>query len=1830
MEVKLAQYTNKGMNKDLSISKSSDEFAYNNENIRITTIGRESLLSVTNEKGSTEIPITGITQDIPNNYFYYVTTTRDSKGDYSLVFNSEYKFKSDVDFTIDVNYYKQEGIDITWYPAPPRPPELNHAIYIISRRYTYEDANHTIYYIWELYLHDDTSDKIYFINPGKDYFTLNDPIYGVCDEDDQDKEIKIGTTWYKQKYFHNPNEKHFLVECFRMHGYDDNIDRFTFVETPKTHTFNLTAKSGSAVFTYKMKELPNLIDLLPGSPESIDDWILDVNYNNIKVSDVEVTNTTMYLLDDYFHYTSDKNAHYPPIEVGYIQGEYIGHCVANNYLVIFSRYNNEDYIYRILANNNNYSAKLLFHGNLGLSTDSPIETLYYYESDDIQKVYWIDGENQTRVINIMKEDYINGEPTQFDFVPTIRKTPQVSIVKKYQALGNFHSGVIQYFLTYYNKFGAESKIVYSSPLNYISFEDRAGAADEFCSCSFDIKISNIDTKFDYIRLYSVKRQSLDGPVEVNIVSDIKIADRNIINITDTGANQTAIDSNMLYFLGGSDFIAQTFAQKDDTLFLGNIKLEENKIKNGLEDYIKLNWINDGEIKESKRVSFTDKCFTDAKPEGLYPFKLQITNSSITFKGFKFGEIYRFGIQYQEQNGTWTQPIWIGDKKCTIHPKRLNIDQQTVIPSAIFTLSNQEKSNTSEYYGYVKDYIGYRLVMAKTDANSRSVLAQGIVCPTMFNYKQRVEDKPYSFSSYIMRPRNSNVEFKHFYPVDEIFGTKRYNLPIKETYTDTIDSSDMSKVYASFYVGVVKTWGASVVGFPLLTYAIASFCTIYIEDSDGNISNGVILWDYAPKVSLYSNKKCYEDMMNSLRGTIGMSYTNYEENQAFLSRDECNKMHDNIIPSGWIYLPDYTSSFALGTMRFYKKTIEIINPQNDDLYQKYLKEVGKQHQDIPEELNSFDNEFYVDESIVTLNSPELTSNFNQINQSGLNFRIIGIAPITSNNAAFRLDIDENTRYGHPGTIINDATNKYISKNISTYPISMYNDFLYRGAYLTGNDFTNYDDYNIYMWHHTGSIIGYQDNTDGPKEVLEYNIFSNKRFSINTEYFNETINIPISKPEVFNEDYIALKKVQIQSKSCNYYGNYTTSLVMDPSGSDIERANPDVGDVKKTLDPVDIRFNSTPHVVFSLYGDINIGGKTKKTMYLLPNLKSDYEYKDYNDFIFGEDTDTPIYIDSVVSIVGIVHRTNRTLVEDFKSFVNTYGVGGIGDIIMTSSSSTNSELPIIDGIYQVTHNPVDTYSFVSYYKEYSNYVFVIQNKCGYKNLENKNYDGNRLTKFSINSYNGELSVVDNLLKPYVRLPKINYTCKYPYLFIGELYRNIPYKTLYGGYDDNALEKITWIPISSIYDVLTSVDKTEGDTYYQRWDCVKTTPFSTPGVNNVIDITSVMLESHICLDGRWDRNRINTDLLNINTDNYNLFNDVYSQSNNIFTYNILDDKYDLDTFKNQVLWSKQKTPTEDVDTWTNISQLNSLYLDGEFGGVNKLVNFNDSIIAFQDKAIAVINFNNQTQISTEQGLPIEVVNSGKVTGYDYLTKVNGCVNKWSITDGVSGLFFMDSLNKSIFRFNKDGLTNLSASLGFADWSKQNISLNKWTINTDAFRTSSDKITHDVYFINEDICLCYNEDTQTFTSFYTEYSDKISIFNLDGKSYYLDKNMKIHEMFTGDYLRNFSIEFNVNPEPLEDKIFTNVEYISDTVNNMEKQKVNPFKTLTVTTEYQNGQTNLLNNKYPNAATKFRIWRADVPRDSVNKLDRIRNPWARFKLEGNDNISGMTTLHTLTVKYFK
>ena len=110
-------------------------------------------------------------------------------------------------------------------------------------------------------------------------------------------------------------------------------------------------------------------------------------------------------------------------------------------------------------------------------------------------------------------------------------------------------------------------------------------------------------------------------------------------------------------------------------------------------------------------------------------------------------------------------------------------------------------------------------------------------------------------------------------------------------------------------------------------------------------------------------------------------------------------------------------------------------------------------------------------------------------------------------------------------------------------------------------------------------------------------------------------------------------------------------------------------------------------------------------------------------------------------------------------------------------------------------------------------------------------------------------------------------------------------------------------------------------------------------------------------------------------------------------------------------------------------------------------------------------------------------------------------------------------------------------------------------------------------------------------------------------------------------------------DKIFNNIEFTSDSWNN--NTLINStFDTLDAWNEYQEGHLSLVNihNKPSALKKKFRMWRANIPRNNTNKCgdnthnykrDRMRNPWLYLKLSMNTPNTNKTVLHDIIVDYF-
>lgn len=1428
---------------------------------------------------------------------------------------------------------------------------------------------------------------------------------------------------------------------------------------------------------------------------------------------------------------------------GTILGIVIGTAVLGDNLILFTHESTKtDHIYKLKFDGlSSMIGWELYSGNLNFDTSYPIETLVSYESENVQKVYWTDNRNQPRVINIAADNKaINSWKEKndcFDFVRTLQLNEVVKVKKLLGASGAFPAGVLQYAFTYFDKYGQESNIFYTTPILYVSHRDRGGSPEDKVDNAFQITVNNVDQNFGYLRIYSILRTSINSTPICKRVQDINISDLSLNNgiknatFIDAGNSGDSIDPTELLYKGGETVVCKTLEQKDNTLFLGNLSITRKQITGTLKTSVEN---IESSIREGSRYIIPTVVSTD-----IYPYSNQLTSEEATLNvsenkylssetcvpcgGFKTGDYYRLGVQFQYKTGKWSDPIWIGDKRInTTRPQEtqetiVNRGTGTIISLPIF-VGDIAGSVVSDLY--TEGYRKVRPVCVFPGIQDRAVLCQGVINPTLYtpNHRYKGIDTVSSTAS--------NEETSETAPRQ----SRRRRAPgtIQNPYPDAV--GDLQAQSDWFFRSQNRNWLGKRVN-----------------------SNGTV----SPSITGYSNFNSIDSTVNDF--TEDDYCLRYTDREIGITLDENN----NVVDIG--YQP---YNFITG-----EETIRSVEIQGDF---------------------DPDNKFYIDYNFVTLHSPDIEFDAQMQNVDFLQCDCRQVGYSSFQKTLSDIDIQTETPPASPKgagfvhkSFVEDGDYGIVSG-------LFYDDYIIDDISIDEGHFVPYYTktlgspfkWMVYLWNRSGSLNNDVARSAGEgvrTAVLKKKIISNLRYGKsvwdNNASFSFNGNI-----ELFNSEENTIVKL----KDNIYRGNVDTLLIPD----------------------------NTDGMYFAFNYTLDQGGVNSQ----INN--------------FNKDVNTPFNI------------SKHWLKTFYKEETESGGVYFHRELLGYWQEDTTLESGDDVNELRVSKSGVRMK-----YKSTPHLILNGVNAQWAHNLDST----------------GQLNLLWTPVFPIV-----------------EVIRDVPPKK-FGGDSQDALQSNIWIPcgepVKLSYGTPANIKWEYGDSYYQRWDCLKTYPFTPEDENQVVEIGSFMLETRVNIDGRYDRNRGQSSNLYMRPQNFNLLNPVYSQVDNFFNYKIRDNSYyEQNTFPNEVTWSLSKVSGANVDLWTQMTLASILDLDGDKGELNKIIRFNDQLIAFQNTGISQIMFNENTAITTTEGVPIEIANSGKVQGKRYISNNIGCSNKWSITESPLGIYFIDDNDKNIFVFNGQ-LNNLSVSKGFGSWTKQNIINNSIEWNPETFQnfvSYYDKQNQDILFINKNIALAWSEKLDAFTSFY-DYGGASYLCNLQDtglwiKDFY-DENSnvirsKVWEHQMGTYCSFFGTQKDYgtiligNPEPQTDKIFTNLEFracvdrdytklvdVPNEDNEQIQQRmfdnfILPFDYLETWNEYQHGIANLQwkdshgpmrhhindTNKTAHLARKFRIWRCDIPMDNLEsfsvfdatfddtfhypkqnrKRDRMRNPWLYIKLKKN------------------
>lgn len=282
---------------------------------------------------------------------------------------------------------------------------------------------------------------------------------------------------------------------------------------------------------------------------------------------------------------------------------------------------------------------------LNLNIDYPILKVKHKNTNCGLEVYWVDGRNRARFINLSELPYkeVDDENQCGNIITNeidcnkLNLQPNFSIpdlaVEQADSSGNLKSGTYQFAVQYANSLG-EAYTSYYSVTNPASlFVDLQQASQDFdfpVNKALKITISNIDDTgiYDYINIAVIK--TINNITSTNLVGTYLI-EKPIKEIIYTGQDKAEIqlDINDIFQRFETYDAPADLTVAQDVLILANVKGEERIAYQQIANQIKLYW-------QTKRLKGKDA--------------YKKVENTVENRGYMRDEVYPFSIVFELDNG----------------------------------------------------------------------------------------------------------------------------------------------------------------------------------------------------------------------------------------------------------------------------------------------------------------------------------------------------------------------------------------------------------------------------------------------------------------------------------------------------------------------------------------------------------------------------------------------------------------------------------------------------------------------------------------------------------------------------------------------------------------------------------------------------------------------------------------------------------------------------------------------------------------------------------------------------------------------------------------------------------------------------------------------------------------------------------------------------------------------------------------------------------------------------------------------------------------------------
>lgn len=401
----------------------------------------------------------------------------------------------------------------------------------------------------------------------------------------------------------------------------------------------------------------------------------------------------------------------------------------------------------------------LVYQTTGIIFDEDLKAIFQYETESLQKLYWIDSSHQPRVFNIkdalakkqIAED--KDVTTPIDFIPEIPSFKEEPLaIEETPNGGLWTGGCVKYLITFCVPYIVESNIACYSDLYFINKDgyglNQDGSDKAYTTYNITLAESACkaarDKGFTHCRIYRIYYTTQNQPTAYDLgYYNLPESNLSILDTGNNNLNASPTDVTHIRFKGITPITnVQSMTVKDNHLLFGGYTTLDNTIKDG-------SYITQG-------------------TEGKAPIAIDTLQnnslSDITF--FHEKEHYKFGVQFMNKQGVWSN---------VVNP--IDVIPNTNCKNISFNLSSLPNNN-----------IAARLVCSYPAASKRKFIAQGIQGNTIYYALNGTYAPDYIMSEYT-KFRSAEVSYN-------INDTATVSEETTEAYATALVRTNKAKMFVS--------------------------------------------------------------------------------------------------------------------------------------------------------------------------------------------------------------------------------------------------------------------------------------------------------------------------------------------------------------------------------------------------------------------------------------------------------------------------------------------------------------------------------------------------------------------------------------------------------------------------------------------------------------------------------------------------------------------------------------------------------------------------------------------------------------------------------------------------------------------------------------------------------------------------------------------------------------------------------------------------------------------------------------------------------------------------